>query len=61
MLKKIIKFFKEMNLEIKKITWPKRKDLWESTWVVVIFSIILTIFVWVIDLIFSRLLIGLLR
>jgi len=61
MFKKLGKFLKEVRLELIKVSWPKRNELWTSTLVVVVFSIILTGFIWVIDLAIAQLIILIMR
>ncbi|HBY57471.1 MAG TPA: preprotein translocase subunit SecE [Candidatus Atribacteria bacterium] len=53
---KVINFIKEAITELKKVVWPNRKDLKNSTIVVISTIIISSVFVGVIDLVFVRLL-----
>ena len=53
MKEKVINFFADIGREMKKVTWPKREELRESTTVVIITSIIFAAFVFVIDKIIS--------
>lgn len=41
MINKIKKFFADIALEAKRIAWPKRQNLVESTLVVIVFIVIL--------------------
>lgn len=50
----IIKFIKEARAELKKVTWPNKKQLISSTIVVMITVALVAIFLGIIDLIFSR-------
>ena len=43
------KTFKEMWSELKKVTWPSKKDLIRQSTVVVVFVLILTVLVGLID------------
>ena len=54
MFEKIRKFFSEIVAELKKVTWPTTEELKESTRVVVVATIVLTMFIGVIDQILSR-------
>ena len=56
---KIRSFFEEVVAELKKSAWPTRKELIDSTIVVIITVLILGIFVALADVVFVRL-IGLL-
>jgi len=49
MFKKIKKFFNDVVVEMKKVSWPTRDQLRESTRVVILFSLLVTAFVFVID------------
>jgi preprotein translocase subunit SecE len=51
---KIINFFSDIVKEMKKVTWPKREELKESTIVVILTSLIFAAFVFVIDKIISE-------
>jgi preprotein translocase subunit SecE len=53
-MKKLIKFLKEVRMEMAKVSWPKRQQLWESTLVVIVVSCVMAVFVAVVDLILSR-------
>ena len=55
MFEKIRKFFVEVYLELKKVSWSTRKELIESTWIVLISSGILGLFIGIIDLVLSQL------
>lgn len=49
-------FFDGVNLEMKKVTWPTQKELVDNTIVVVVFSIILSLFIFGVDQVYSTLL-----
>jgi preprotein translocase subunit SecE len=51
---KIINFFTDIVKEMKKVTWPKKDELKDSTVVVLITSLLLAGFVFVIDKIISE-------
>jgi preprotein translocase subunit SecE len=51
---KIINFFGDIVKEMKKVTWPKREELKESTTVVIITSLIFAVFVYIIDKIITE-------
>lgn len=52
---KIKKFTKEVSVEMKKVTWPTKDQLKESTGVVCVMCIILTVFTFVIDQVVTNL------
>ncbi len=51
---KIQTFLTEVSVELKKVSWPTRKELVDSTWIVLISSIALTVFIGVTDFALSR-------
>jgi len=53
---KINNFLKEALAELKKVIWPTRKDLKNSTVVVISTIIIASIFIGLIDIFFTRVL-----
>ncbi len=61
MFEKIVTFVKEVKQELFKVSWPKGKEIWTSTGVVIVFSVILAFIIWVLDLLFSRIFILLVR
>ena len=54
MIERIKLFLTETRTELKKVTWPTREELRESTIVVITSTFIVTIFVGVVDQIISR-------
>ena len=55
MIERLKTFLIETRNEIKKVTWPTKQELKDSTRVVIIASILLTAFIGVVDQILSRL------
>ena len=49
MINKIKKFFVEVKQELTKVAWPSKIELRDSTIVVVIISLILSIFIGIVD------------
>ena len=54
MIGKVQKFISEVLAEMKKVSWTTRKELVDSTLIVIFSSFLLGIFVGVIDYTFSR-------
>jgi preprotein translocase subunit SecE len=54
MFQKILQFLQEVQLELKKVVWPTRKDTLASTSVVLIIVIIIAFFLGLIDLGLTR-------
>ena len=53
-MKKIIQFFKEAQAEFKKVSWPSWEELWQSTMVVIVVSIVIASFIGVVDIVLSK-------
>ena len=53
--RKAFKFFREVKVELSKVTWPTREELIQSTIVVVVAVLIAGTFIEIFDLIFSKL------
>jgi preprotein translocase subunit SecE len=49
-------FLREVRVEFAKVTWPQRKELFESTWVVAAMILALSAFVLVCDQVLLKLL-----
>lgn len=49
MWEKIKRFFSETRAEMRKVTWPTRDELKESTKIVIVATIVVTVFIGVID------------
>jgi preprotein translocase subunit SecE len=47
-------FFTEVRNELKKVTWPSRKEVYSTTLVVIATSILFGFYLWGLDLVFSR-------
>jgi preprotein translocase subunit SecE len=58
-LKKILSFIKEAKAELKRVTWPGRQQVWYSTLIVIVFTLIVAAYLGLVDLaltgVFSRL------
>ena len=46
---KVLKYFEETKLELKKVTWPSKPEVIGSTIVVVVTSILIAAFLYVVD------------
>jgi preprotein translocase subunit SecE len=54
MKEKIIIFFQDVYKEMEKVTWPSREELFESTKIVIVVSLIIAVFAWAVDLAVSE-------
>jgi preprotein translocase, SecE subunit, bacterial len=54
MIERIKLYLSETRTELKKVTWPSRQDLIDSTKVVIVATLIMTVFVGIVDQVLSR-------
>ncbi|MEG1642074.1 MAG: preprotein translocase subunit SecE [Synergistaceae bacterium] len=52
-MEKLLDYIRESNAELKKVTWPTKKQLILSTVVVVIFSLIAAAYLGLVDLLLT--------
>ena len=53
-INEIIEFLKEVKEELKKVSWPSREQVRNATIAVIIFTTIVSIYLWILDLGFQR-------
>ncbi len=61
MIEKLLNFLREVKVELGRVTYPSKQEIIGSTIMVFVFSIALTIFIGVVDLLISRIVIVFLR
>ncbi|MDO9390581.1 MAG: preprotein translocase subunit SecE [bacterium] len=49
MFKKILQFFIDTKAEFAKVSWPSREELTQSTMVVIVVSLVVTVFIALVD------------
>lgn len=54
MVRKLNKFFSEVVVELKKVSWSTRQELLDSTWIVFISAAFLVLFIGMIDVALSK-------
>jgi len=55
MFEKIKQFLKEVKSELTKVTWTSKQELIYSTYIVIVVSIVLSIFIGIVDMMLSNL------
>ena len=55
---KIVGFFEDVLKEMKKVTWPTKNELMESTKIVIVVCMILAGFTYIIDMIINQVIKG---
>jgi len=56
MMEKVQHFVQDVKNEMNKVSWPSQKELMDNTTVVIVFSIILSIFIFLVDRVYSTVL-----
>ena len=54
MLQKIQEFFKEVSVELKKVSWPTRQQTMNATLVVIAVSFVVAFFLGIVDIVLAR-------
>ena len=54
MIKKIQEFIEDVKIEMAKVSWPTHKELTNSTMIVVVVSILFTLFIFGSDIVISN-------
>jgi preprotein translocase subunit SecE len=54
MKERIAQYINETRTELKKVTWPSREEIKQSTRVVIIATVLMTVFIGAVDQILSR-------
>ncbi|MCW8858785.1 MAG: preprotein translocase subunit SecE [Deltaproteobacteria bacterium] len=55
MIRKLNEFLSNVKAELKKVTWPSKKDTYASTTVVIVLVLLCAVFLGGVDIILSRL------
>ncbi len=50
MKEKLANFFKDVTKEMDKVTWPSREELMESTKIVILVTVFISVFTYFVDL-----------
>jgi preprotein translocase subunit SecE len=61
MKEKILNFFSDVVKEMDKVTWPSREELVEQTKIVIIVTLLIAVFAWVVDFSVSEVLKAILK
>jgi preprotein translocase subunit SecE len=56
MFEKFKQFLREFRVEMKKVSWPTRKEVTASTWIVVVVVVFVSFYLGIADFVFSKLL-----
>jgi len=45
-----MRFLAEVRVELSRVTWPTRREVWATTVVVILVSMLFGVYLWVVDL-----------
>jgi preprotein translocase subunit SecE len=48
------RFLVEVRQEMGRVTWPSRKEVYATTLVVILFSVVMGVYLWLVDLTLGR-------
>ncbi|MBP7461384.1 MAG: preprotein translocase subunit SecE [Candidatus Delongbacteria bacterium] len=54
MKEKIQKFYEEIKKELSNVSWPKKEQIVGSTWIVIIVTVVLSLFLLVVDKVLEK-------
>lgn len=57
MIKKLVRFLREVRLELKKVSWPSRREISGSTGVVIVSVLIVAVYLGILDNILQQIMI----
>ncbi|NLN03731.1 MAG: preprotein translocase subunit SecE [Clostridiaceae bacterium] len=53
--RKVKKFFKDLSTELKKVTWPSKKEVVQNTGSVLLFCLLVGGLIWIVDFLLETL------
>ena len=61
MIEKAVKFLSEVKVEVKKVTWPSRKEALGGTAVVLIAVLLAAVYLGIVDMVLSKIVEGIIK
>lgn len=52
-MEKVLDYIRESKAELKKVTWPTKKQIWYSTLVVIVVTLLVSAYLGLVDLILT--------
>ncbi len=49
----LVRYFRETRVEVKRVRWPTREETWRLTRIVLVVTVSMALFLWLMDLLFS--------
>ena len=57
-MKRLLGFIREAKAELKKVTWPGKQQIWYSTLIVIIFTLLVSVYLGILDIALTAVLSG---
>jgi len=57
-VKRLLGFIREAKAELKKVTWPGKQQIWYSTLIVIIFTLLVSVYLGILDIALTAVLSG---
>jgi len=54
-VERVLAYLKDVKAELRKVSWPTRQQVWVSTLVVIFFSLALSLYLGILDALFTAL------
>ena len=51
--RRLTRFLSDVRSELTRVTWPSRREVWATTIVVILTSLVFGVYLWAIDLVLS--------
>ena len=48
------RFLSEVRNEMGRVTWPSKKEVYATTFVVILFSVVMGLYLWIVDLLLAK-------
>ncbi len=48
------RFLSEVRNEMGRVTWPSKKEVYATTFVVILFSVVMGLYLWIVDILLSK-------
>ncbi|MGQ9466440.1 MAG: preprotein translocase subunit SecE [Anaerolineae bacterium] len=49
----LVRYFQETRVEVKRVRWPAREETWRLTRIVLVVTVTMALFLWLMDVLFS--------
>ena len=54
---RVVTFYHQVMVELRKVTWPDRKQVQQATIAIIVFVLLLGLFIWLLDVVLQQVLV----